>query len=219
VFGFAFGSVFAREDVVRPLWLHPLAEPLPVLTVALGFGVCVILAGLALDALQRAWRGELRTWLLSDAGLLCAYLGMAGTALDRRALWALPLGVAWALAGAAVAHPRSRAMSAAHAAGESLERILQLGVNTVSFVRVGAFALAHAGLCTAVVGMAEASGPAYWPVLIVGNAAIVGLEGLVVSIQTTRLVLFEFFIRFLTARGRPFEPLTPPPASLTGEKS
>ena len=45
--------------------------------------------------------------------------------------------------------------------------------------------------------------------LIVGNAAIIALEGLVVGIQTTRLILFEFFIRFLTARGRPFEPLPP----------
>ena len=53
-------------------------------------------------------------------------------------------------------------------------------------------------------------------ILIIGNAAIIALEGLVVSIQTTRLVLFEFFIRFLTARGRRFEPLTPPPASLPG---
>jgi V/A-type H+-transporting ATPase subunit I len=88
--------------------------------------------------------------------------------------------------------------------------MLQLGVNTVSFVRVGAFALAHAGLCTAVVGMAEAAGRGYWPVLLLGNAAIVGLEGLVVSIQTTRLILFEFFIRFLTARGRAFEPLPSP---------
>ena len=88
--------------------------------------------------------------------------------------------------------------------------MLQLGVNTVSFVRVGAFALAHAGLCTAVVGIAEAAGPGYWPVLLIGNAAIVVLEGLVVSIQTTRLILFEFFIRFLTAGGRPFEPLPLP---------
>ena len=54
-------------------------------------------------------------------------------------------------------------------------------------MRVGAFALAHAGLCSAVVGMAEAAGPGYWPVLIVGNAAIIALEGLVVGIQTTRL--------------------------------
>ena len=40
-------------------------------------------------------------------------------------------------------------------------------------MRVGAFALAHAGLCSAVVGMAEAAGAGYWPVLIVGNAAII----------------------------------------------
>jgi V/A-type H+-transporting ATPase subunit I len=216
VFGFAFGSVFAREDLINPLWLHPLSEPLPVLTVALAFGVVTILIGLGVDALQHAWRGELRRWLLSDAGLLFAYLGIAGTALDGRALWALPIGVAWALAGAAIASPKARMGAAAQAAGESLERILQLSVNTISFVRVGAFALAHCGLCTAVVGMAEASGPAYWPVLLIGNVAIIGLEGLVVSIQTTRLVLFEFFIRFLTARGRPFEPLPPPPASFPG---
>jgi len=215
-FGFAFGSVFAREDLIAPLWLHPLSEPLPVLTVALAFGVVTILIGLGVDALQHAWRGEFRRWLLSDAGLLFAYLGIAGTALDGRALWALPIGITWALAGAAVASPKARMGAAAQAAGESLERILQLSVNTISFVRVGAFALAHAGLCTAVVGMAEAAGPAYWPVLLIGNVAIIGLEGLVVSIQTTRLVLFEFFIRFLTARGRPFEPLPPPPASLPG---
>lgn len=56
----------------------------------------------------------------------------------------------------------------------------------------------------------RAAGPGYWPVLIIGNAAIIALEGLVVSIQTTRLVLFEFFIRFLTARGRHTTVLTPP---------
>jgi len=216
VFGLLFGSVFAREDLLPALWLHPLAHPLPVLSVALGAGVLVILAGIALDALQRAWQGALRSWLLTDAGLVCAYLGIVAAALDMRALWALPLGIVWALAGAAIDNPQRRGAAMAHVAGEGLERLLQLSVNTVSFVRVGAFALAHAGLCAAVVGMAEIAGPAYWPVLIVGNVAIIALEGLVVSIQTTRLVLFEFFVRFLTARGRPFEPLTPPPAPLPG---
>src|SRR5512135_1011066 len=51
-------------------------------------------------------------------------------------------------------------------------------------------------------------------VLIVGNAVIVVLEGLVVSIQTTRLVLFEFFARFLAAGGRLFRPLPAPPSTL-----
>ena len=215
-FGIAFGSVFAREDILPALWLRPLEQPLSVLGIALGFGVVTLLLGLALDALQSHWRGQLRHWLLCDAGLLVAYVGIVATAVDGRALWLLPAGIVASLAGAALSQPQQRAVAVGVAAGEMLERLLQLGVNTVSFVRVGAFALAHAGLCSAVVGMADAAGAAYWPVLIIGNAAIVALEGLVVSIQTTRLVLFEFFIRFLTARGRPFEPLTPPPASLPG---
>lgn len=221
-FGFAFGSVFAREDLIAPLWLHPLAEPLTVLGTALVFGALVITVGLLLNALQFHWRGELRSWFASEAGILIAYLGLVTTALDARALWLLPAGVAWAIGGAALAATGDRLGSLGHAAGETLERMLQLAVNSISFVRVGAFALAHAGLCTAVVGIAQAAGPAYWPVLLIGNTAIVLLEGLVVGIQTTRLILFEFFIRFLTARGRAFEPLPsplPPSSPLPRSKS
>jgi V/A-type H+/Na+-transporting ATPase subunit I len=215
-FGLLFGSVFAREDVIGALWLHPLEHPLPVLGAALGLGIVILTTGLLLDAVQHAWRGTLRHWLAADAGPLLAYAGLVGAIVDRRALWCLLLGLAWPLVGAALTEPLARMPAVAKAAGECVERLLQLSVNTLSFVRVGAFALAHAGLCTAVVAMAEIAGPAYWPVLIVGNAAIIALEGLVVGIQTTRLVLFEFFVRFLTARGRPFEPLTPPPATLSG---
>jgi V/A-type H+-transporting ATPase subunit I len=221
VFGFAFGSILAREDVIPAFWVRPLEQPLTVLGTALAFGAIVLVVGLLLNALQFLWRGEIKGWVAAEAGTLVAYLGLVGTVVDSRALWALPAGLAWAVAGPAIVAEGDRAVAAGHAAGEMLERMLQLGVNTVSFVRVGAFALAHAGLCTAVVGMAEASGPGYWPVLIVGNAAIIGLEGLVVSIQTTRLILFEFFIRFLTARGRPFEPLPPPvptPNPISGSK-
>ena len=85
------------------LWVHPLEQPLPVLGVALGFGVVVIALGLLLDALQHSWRGELRHWLLCDAGVLRRVPGIVGAALDVRALWLLPVGIAWALAGAAVA--------------------------------------------------------------------------------------------------------------------
>ena len=42
--------------------------------------------------------------------------------------------------------------------GELAESMLQLCVNTMSFVRVGAFALAHAGLSAAIMGMADATG-------------------------------------------------------------
>ena len=81
----------------------------------------------------------------------------------------------------------------------------------MSFARIGAFALAHAGLSVAIVEMAKASGRfGFWIVLAIGNVLVIALEGVVVSIQTTRLLLFEFFIRFLTGAGRAFKPLPPP---------
>jgi len=93
-----------------------------------------------------------------------------------------------------------------------LETMIQLLMNTVSFVRVGAFALAHAGLSMAFNLIADSATSilASSLVLIVGNIIVIVLEGLVVSIQTTRLVLFEFFIRFLQANGRVFKPVSGP---------
>ena len=121
------------------------------------------------------------------------------------------VGAAWFIIGAAALTPTGRLPAMIQAAGEFLDQGLRLLVNTVSFARIGAFALAHAGLSVAIIEMAQASGRVgYWIVLVVGNVMVIVLEGVVVSIQTTRLLLFEFFIRFLTGAGRGFKPLPPP---------
>ncbi|HOO87566.1 MAG TPA: V-type ATPase 116kDa subunit family protein, partial [Synergistales bacterium] len=44
--------------------------------------------------------------------------------------------------------------------------------------------------------------------LLAGNAVIVGLEGLIVFIQTLRLEYYEFFGKFYHGGGIPFEPAT-----------
>ena len=113
-----------------------------------------------------------------------------------------------AAAGAAVfcvgtrGHARSR-WPALAALAELVERTLQILINTLSFARVGAFALAHAGLSSAIVALMTRprAASSQGVVLVVGNVVVLVLEGLVVSIQTTRLVLFEFFTRFLVAAG------------------
>jgi V/A-type H+-transporting ATPase subunit I len=79
-------------------------------------------------------------------------------------------------------------------------------------VRVGAFALAHSGLSLAFFTMAGSTENILvaFIIMLVGNVIVILLEGLVVTIQTTRLILFEFFIRFLRGSGRMFRPLAAP---------
>ncbi len=210
-FGVLFGSVFAREDLLPALWLHPLHEPITLLTVAIGFGALLLLAGLALNAAQAFWRGGLRQWWSGDAGLVLAYAGLLAALIEPFALWAVAAGALWMAIGSASSAEARRLPAFFAGLAGFVEQLLQLLVNTVSFARVGAFALAHAGLSVAIVGIAEAAGAVgYWIVLVLGNALVLLLEGLVVSIQTTRLLLFEFFVRFLRGTGRSFRPLPPP---------
>ncbi len=212
VFGVLFGSVFAFEGLLGPLWLHPIEDPLPVLIVPLFAGAGLIVLGLLLNAVAAARRGRLAEWLRTDAGLIVTYAGALSAAFRLEAgLGVAAIGVLWYLVGCAWDWREGAAAVAGHMA-ELLERLLQLAVNTLSFLRVGAFALAHAGLSVAVVALAQATP---WllgqvAVVVVGNLGILLLEGLVVSVQTTRLILFEFFIRFFRAEGRPFRPLKPP---------
>jgi V/A-type H+-transporting ATPase subunit I len=209
-FGALFGSVFAREDLVHPLWLAPLAQPLVVLAVPLYAGALLLTVGLALHALEAYWRHAFGAWVRCEAGLVAVYLGLICAPFDARGLWVALAGALAFVAGHALQARRARA--AVGALGELAERTLQILVNTVSFARVGAFALAHAGLSAAVLALAHATGSVAGglAVLVIGNAVVLVLEGLVVGIQTTRLILFEFFVRFIDSRGREFRPLLPP---------
>ncbi|HTP98436.1 MAG TPA: ATPase [Casimicrobiaceae bacterium] len=211
VFGVLFGSVFSMQGVIEPLWIDPLADPLTVLLVPLAGGAVLLTAGLLLSAIEAHWRGELGAWLAGDLWLATLYVALVVAPLAPRALYVAVAAAAAFCAGRAVS--ARKALAALAAAGEMVERTLQILVNTLSFARVGAFALAHAGLSSAIVALMDAAGGtvAKALVLVAGNVIVLVLEGMVVSIQTTRLVLFEFFARFLVAPGRVFRPLPAPP--------
>jgi V/A-type H+-transporting ATPase subunit I len=210
-FGWLFGSFFSREDIIQPLWIHPLNHPLLVLGIPLGFGVLILLTGFLLNALEANRRGLRVQWLREQAGLVWLYAGLLGLFIHPGAGVVALIGLVWFIQGAF--RNTDRIDTALGHLGHLPETLMQLGVNTLSFARVGAFALAHAGLSLAVVALAEVAGTGMGSliVMIAGNALILLLEGLVVSIQTTRLILFEFFLRFYQGAGRPFQPLRPPP--------
>lgn len=85
--------------------------------------------------------------------------------------------------------------------------------NSLSFLRVGAFALSHVVLSYIVFTMGDMlrhrspAGLALQALVVLfGNAIIVFLEGLIVAIQVVRLQYYEFLLKFLTETGRAFAP-------------
>src|SRR5512138_2521498 len=89
--------------------------------------------------------------------------------------------------------------------------------NTLSFVRVCAFAVAHGGVSMAIFALAgEDLGFKYWLVVLLGNIFIIGFEGLIVGIQTMRLNYYEFLGKFFTGGGMRFEPLAVTPTKEEG---
>lgn len=92
---------------------------------------------------------------------------------------------------------------------EIIEVISSYLSNTVSFVRVGAFALAHAVLGYIINTFVElAPGAGGIAVAIFGNAIVVVLEGMIVAIQVVRLQYYEFFSKFFSETGREFKPFS-----------
>lgn len=90
---------------------------------------------------------------------------------------------------------------------EIIEVISSYLSNTVSFLRVGAFALAHAVLGYIIEMMVEIVPPAGGILVsIIGNGIVIVLEGMIVAIQVVRLQYYEFFSKFFSETGREFKP-------------
>ena len=92
---------------------------------------------------------------------------------------------------------------------ELFETMLSFFSNTISFVRIGAFAVSHAAMMEVVLmlgGITDGAGNPNWIIIVLGNIIVCGLEGLVVGIQVLRLEYYEMFSRFYTGSGREFHP-------------
>ena len=85
---------------------------------------------------------------------------------------------------------------------ELLEMLLSFASNTISFLRLAAFAINHVGLCMAIYLLADmSSGAGNLLISIIGNVIVIVLEGLIVGIQILRLEYYELFSRFYSGDG------------------
>jgi V/A-type H+-transporting ATPase subunit I len=96
---------------------------------------------------------------------------------------------------------------------DMVEIALSLFANTISFIRVGAFALSHTGLSIVTYTLAGIADPSLksagaFIIIIIGNIFIIGFEGLICGIQSMRLEYYEFFSKFFKGEGVIFSPFT-----------
>lgn len=243
-FGFLYGSFFGFEEGIhifgmelRPLWISPIHHILDILMVAVGAGVVLLifafLIGIFNGVVSKEW-GHLFFGHSGVAGfiLYLSFLGLGGSALGLLPVPIVIFAVLGTLSGLAVmfSEPLIHFVDGyrplidggvgtyiIQAAVELFEVVISFLSNTLSFVRVGAFAVAHGGLSAAIFILAELVGKGvhgfgYWSVVIMGNIFIVGFEGLIVGIQTMRLHYYELLGKFFTGGGMRFEPLTLTPA-------
>lgn len=95
---------------------------------------------------------------------------------------------------------------------ELFETLLSYLSNSMSFLRVGAFVLVHAGMMMAVFTLAGLTsgllgGSIYILIIVLGNGLVMVMEALLVAIQVLRLEFYEMFSRYYNGDGRPYKPL------------
>jgi V/A-type H+/Na+-transporting ATPase subunit I len=233
VFGILYGSVFGFEDIIPALWMRPLNNIMTLLIIAIGAGVVLLVAGFLIGMfnafVSRDW-GRLffdRNGVAGFILYISLLLIVLGVFLKRTFLPMPVLIVLIVISGVAVMFSEVfKRLIEGHrplvteglgtygiqAFFELFEAVIGFLSNSLSYVRVGAFAVAHAGLSQVIFILAGLVGPVggvgYWIVVLLGNIFIIGFEGLIVGIQTMRLEYYEFFSKFFKGGGSTYQPLT-----------
>ena len=237
-FGFMYGSFFGFEDVLKARWLKPMNAMMDVplvgrlnavFVIAIGFGMFIILICMVFNIINSIRNKDVeRTWFDSNAvaGLvfygsivLTVGLFISGKKLPAAAvltvMFAVPLILMFLkepltnlVEKKSQIFPEQKGMFFVQSFFELFEVLLSYLSNTLSFLRIGAFAVSHAAMMEVVLMLAGATegGSPNWIVVILGNIFVCAMEGLIVGIQVLRLEYYEIFSRFYAGNGREFQP-------------
>jgi V/A-type H+-transporting ATPase subunit I len=220
IFGVLYGSIFGFE--FRPVWRRPATDITETLLFAAALGAALIVFSMIIN-MYNCFRQKKFAELFFGAN------GLAGLLFYFAALWILariivfnlpftPLVAIIAALPLVLICTRSflSKRGIGNIAIELFETLLTYATNTVSFVRVGAFAVSHAGMMHVVLQLAQGAAASNFLIIISGNALVMLIEGLLVGIQVLRLDFYEIFSRFYRGTGVEFKktsgvsPPTPP---------
>ena len=221
VFGFLYGSVFGNEEIIHGV-LTPMNNISTLLIATMAIGAVIIVIGIILNIINLFKKRQIGYMLFSHNGIagLVFYVSVLVLAVSMlTGIIDVPKAPVIALIVISIllvyfCEPISMlisgkkipkgAMFYVQQFFELFEVLLSYFSNTISFLRIGAFAIVHVGMMMAVSALAGTGGVRFVIVSIIGNILVMVLEGLVVGIQVLRLEYYEMFSRYFTGNGRPF---------------
>ena len=233
IFGAMYGSFFGFEGehaIIHPIWYTPFessSNMMNTLIYSVALGVIIILICMVFNIINGVRQKNWQKVLFSQNGvagmmfyalvLFCAISMLMGS---KNPLIAAVIMIVISLILILLQEPLGKLCSKrkdwmpadkggffVEAIFELLEIVLSFATNTISFLRVGAFALNHAGMMSVVVMfMLKLNPGGSVAIAIFGNLLVIGLEGLIVGIQVLRLGFYEMFSRFYDGAGREFKP-------------
>ncbi len=230
--GVFYGSFFGNEEILRKAlpfipMINPMDYKIPVLGVTVVFGIGLLIIAMILNIINAYKQENYPKMLLDRNGIigLIFYLTMIYLVFSivMQIPYSLTLIVIFLVAPLVVMffeHPLANLMNRKkqifpkdkggfiiETVFELIETLLSILSNTLSFMRVGAFALNHVGFFMAFHALADiVGGTGSIGVMIFGNILIIVLEGLIVAIQGIRLEYYELFSKFFEGNGTEFKP-------------
>lgn len=230
IFGTLYGAFFGFEDVIPALLIRPFENIDIVLKAAIAIGILLLFISYIFSMLNSIKRKDLKDGLFGKDGLvgfmfyILLLLLIGGVVLKKTiipktlglvlsivfiALMILKEPLSNLILGKRPLYGKDPSSYYIESSFSILETLLSMLSGTVSFIRVGAFALTHVGLFIAFQTIGEMIGTQVGNVivLILGNLIIIGLEGLIVFIQGLRLQYYELFSRYYKGEGIEFKPI------------
>ncbi|MDO5649108.1 MAG: V-type ATPase 116kDa subunit family protein [Gallicola sp.] len=235
VFGFLYGSVFGIEDILPALLIRPMKDVNTTLLAAICIGVILILTAYIIGLGNLIKRKDRVNLLFDKNGItgLLFYLSflifilnivfgkkyipdlspfLSIITIASMVVACFLLFMKPVLAKKFLSKEESSPIeesSGVERGFELFETIMSFFTNTLSFIRVGAFAINHVGLFMAFHALGQMTGSSIGKgiMLILGNIIIIVLEGLIVSIQAIRLEYYELFSRYFKGEGISYDPI------------
>ena len=237
IFGVLFGSFFGFEDIIPALWLKPkeamvtlnfIGKINTVFALAVAFGLIFTVILMLFNVYNGFKQKDFSNCLFGSNGIagivfygflvVVVFLYFTDHALPATIIIILMVVIPLIVIG--LNEPLVNLMNkkkpieggigmfCLETFFDLFEICLSYFSNTLSFVRIGAFAVSHAAMMEVVLQLTGYSDGGSGSILglILGNVIVIGFEGLIVGIQVLRLEYYEIFSKFYKGTGREFKP-------------